>query len=445
MIGEFVGGYLPAGALHSLIVDGVIGGVGSFVVFLPQIALLFLFIGILEDSGYMPRAAYMMDRLMSSVGLSGKSFLPLMSSFACAIPGVMATRTIDTYRDRMLTILIAPLMSCSARLPVYVLFVEAFVPDQRYLEVEAFGATWTLLGLQGIVMFAMVFLGALVAIPVAAIFRWTFFRGHSAPFVMELPQYRVPSWRVVLSRVFEQCQAFVVRAGTLIFATTIVIWALGYFPGDRSELLALESNIERFSAQIESFETSEKARIEAEGGELEVDPETGEEIIPPTPEIEQVSAAKQTLETRANKLRADLLERSFLGRAGHVIEPVVEPLGWEWRIGVATIASFPAREVIIGTLGTIFSLGGDVDETDTSLRAELDRATHDDGRKLVTLPVALSIMVFFALCAQCASTLMVIYRETGTWRWPVFCFVYMTALAYVGALLTYQIGSRLLG
>lgn len=445
IVGDFVGGFLPAGALHSLVVDGVIGGVGSFVVFLPQIALLFLFIGALEDSGYMPRAAYMMDRLMSSVGLSGKSFLPLMSSFACAVPGVMATRTIDTYRDRMLTILIAPLMSCSARLPVYVLFVEAFVPDRRYLEFEAFGTNWTLLGLQGIVMFAMVWLGAFVAIPVAAILRWTFFRGQSAPFVMELPQYRLPSWRVVLARVYEQCQAFVVRAGTLIFATTIVIWALGYFPADRSSLLSFERRIEQLDEEIETLRDAEKARLVKEGAKFELDPETGEEIVPNTPAIDEKLAAMESLEANANELRAELLEQSFLGRAGHVIEPVVEPLGWDWRIGVATIASFPAREVIIGTLGTIFSLGGDVDESDTSLRAELDRATHDDGRKLVTLPVALSIMVFFALCAQCASTLMVVYRETGSWRWPVFCFVYMTALAYVGALLTYQIGSRLLG
>lgn len=405
LVGEFVGGFLPPGAVQSLVVDGVIGGVGSVVVFLPQIALLFLFIAILEDSGYMPRAAYMMDRLMAAVGLSGKSFLPLMSSFACAVPGVMATRTIDSYRDRMLTILVAPLMSCSARLPVYVLFVEAFVPDRRFLEVDVFGTSWTLLGLQGIVMFAMIWLGAVVAVPVAAVLRWTIFRGYSAPFVMELPEYRLPSWRVVLGRVYEQCQAFVVRAGTLIFATTIVIWALGYFPGDRSELLALEQRIES-----------------AEG-----------------------DAETEALEADANRLRGELLEESFLGRIGHVIEPAVEPLGWDWRIGVATIASFPAREVVIGTLGTIFSLGGDVDENDTSLRDELDRAKHRDGAKLVTLPVALSIMVFFALCAQCGSTLMVVYRETGSWRWPAFCFTYMTALAYLGALLTYQIGSRLLG
>lgn len=429
LLGEFVGGFLPPGAVQSLVVDGVIGGVGSVVVFLPQIALLFLFIAILEDSGYMPRAAYMMDRLMSAVGLSGKSFLPLMSSFACAVPGVMATRTIDSYRDRMLTILVAPLMSCSARLPVYVLFVETFVPDRRFLEIDVFGTSWTLLGLQGIVMFAMIWLGAVVAVPVAAILRWTIFRGYSSPFVMELPEYRLPSWRVVLGRVFEQCQAFVVRAGTLIFATTIVIWALGYFPGDRSGLLALEKRIEALSEEVETLPAPVEGRADR----------------PTTPEMDAKKAELAALELNANRFRGDLLEESFLGRIGHVIEPAVAPLGWDWRIGVATIASFPAREVVIGTLGTIFSLGGDVDENDTSLRDELDQAKNADGGKLVTLPVALSIMVFFALCAQCGSTLMIIYRETGSWRWPAFCFVYMTALAYVGALLTYQIGSRLLG
>ncbi|HEV7280693.1 MAG TPA: ferrous iron transport protein B [Pirellulaceae bacterium] len=440
LAGEFVGGFLPPGALQSLIVDGIIGGVGSVVVFLPQIALLFLFIAILEDSGYMPRAAYMMDRLMAAVGLSGKSFLPLMSSFACAVPGVMATRTIDSYRDRMLTILVAPLMSCSARLPVYILFVEAFVPDRRFLEVDLFGASWTLIGLQGIVMFAMVWLGAVVAVPVAAILRWTIFRGHSSPFVMELPEYRLPSWRVVLGRVYEQCQAFIVRAGTLIFATTIVIWALGYFPSDRTELLALEQRIEDLSGEIE--EVSPAQGESTDGASPDEEAPAAE---PASPELEGRLAELAALEAEANHLRGELLEESFLGRIGHVIEPVVRPLGWDWRIGVATIASFPAREVVIGTLGTIFSLGGDVDENDTSLRAELDRAERDDGRKLVTLPVALSIMVFFALCAQCGSTLMVVYRETGSWRWPAFCFTYMTALAYVGALLTYQIGSRLLG
>lgn len=441
LAGEFVGGFLPAGAVQSLVVDGIIGGVGSVLVFLPQIALLFLFIAILEDSGYMPRAAYMMDRLMAAVGLSGKSFLPLMSSFACAVPGVMATRTIDSYRDRMLTILVAPLMSCSARLPVYILFVEAFVPDRRFVEIDLFGTSWTLLGLQGLVMFAMVWLGAVVAVPVAALLRWTIFRGYSAPFVMELPEYRVPSWRVVLGRVYEQCQAFVVRAGTLIFATTIVIWALGYFPGDRTELLALESRIGDLGGEIEELAPVEEGSPETKAAGA-ADAPVAE---PASPELEAKSAELATLEENANRLRSELLEESFLGRIGHAIEPVVEPLGWDWRIGVATVASFPAREVVIGTLGTIFSLGGEVDENDTSLRAELDRAVHDDGRKLVTLPVALSIMVFFALCAQCGSTLMVIYRETGSWRWPAFCFAYMTALAYVGALLTYQIGSRLLG
>ncbi len=391
---------ISPGALRSLLVDGVVAGVGGVLVFLPQIVFLFLFIAILEDCGYMARAAFLMDRLMSRLGLSGKSFIPLMSSFACAIPGVMATRVIENRRDRMVTILIAPLMSCSARLPVYLLLIWAFVPALTYW------GGWV--SLQGLVLFAMSSVGALVAVPCAWLLKKTFFRGETPPFVMELPSYKVPSPRVVLHRAYDRGKAFVTRAGTLIFATSIVVWAAGYFPADHRERDAVIRQIEA-AEPVAANDAAKEAQL-------------------------------KELTARRNQLGSQLIEQSFLGRIGHFIEPAVRPLGWDWRIGVGAIASFPAREVIIATLGTIYSLGDEVDKThNEGLISSLQNATDSEGRKVYSLPVALSIMVFFALCAQCAGTLMTIKRETNRWIWPAFTFFYMTTLAYVGALVTYQV------
>lgn len=391
---------MSPGPFRSLLTDGVIGGVGSVLVFLPQISLLFFFIALLEDCGYMARAAFMMDRVMSLLGLSGRSFLPLMSSFACAVPGIMATRVIENRRDRFVTILIAPLMSCSARLPVYILLIGTFIPDQYY--------AGNLIPLRGLVLFLMSTLGLMVAVPVALLLRSTIFRGDSSPFLLELPDYRVPALRVVLLRVWESAASFVTRAGTLIFATSVLVWAAGSFPGDQTERYRLIS-------QLETIDTG------TEEGQLQ----------------------SELLGEQLNAVNAELLRGSVLGRAGQAIEPLFRPLGWDWKIGVGVLASFPAREVIIATLGTIYSLGGDVDEEDEGLRGALIAATWPDGKPVFNVPVALSIMVFFALCAQCVSTLMVIRRETNSWSWPVFCFVYMTALAWVGSWITYQVGMML--
>jgi len=403
-ITEIVEGVLQPGPLCSLIVDGIIAGVGGVLIFLPQICLLFLFIAVLEDCGYMSRAAFLMDKFMAKLGLSGKSFVPLMSSFACAVPGVMATRVIESRRDRFVTILVAPLMSCSARLPVYLLLIKAFIPE-RTLSMG--------LGLQGTVLFLMYSIGALVAIPVAWGLKKIFFPGETPHFVMELPSYKVPSVRVVFDRVYDRGKAFVVRAGTLIFATTIVIWAMGYYPGDHSRQYELQRSI-----------------VAAENI-LETNPENAE--------LAEIHLSD--LQAEHNRVSSELIAGSVLGQMGHAIEPLVKPLGWDWRIGVGALASFPAREVIISTLGTIYSLGGDVDEESEGLIGSLRSSTWPDGSKVFNIPVALSIMVFFALCAQCAATLMVIKRETNSWRWPIFSFVYMTVLAYVGALITYQVGS----
>lgn len=373
---------LPEGAIRSLIVDGVLAGVGGVVVFVPQIALLFLFIAILEGCGYLSRAAFLMDRLLVWAGLSGKSFIPLLSSFACAIPGIMAARTIENRRDRLLTILVAPLMSCSARLPVYLLLCGAFIPN------VAFGASW--LRLPAVVLVCMYAVGVIVAALVASVLSRTVFRGPPQPFVMELPGWRWPQPAVVLERVREAAWSFLKNAGTLILAMSVVIWALGSYPK------------------------------------------------PVLPAAADLTEAEQ---------QGEALRQSFLGRAGRLIEPVVKPLGWDWRLGCAAVASFPAREVVLGTLGVIYNLG-DVDpgeeEGATALVRRLKAATWDGtDRKVFTVPVALSLMVFFALCAQCASTLVIIGKETRSWFWPIVTFSYMTALAWLAAFATYQLGTAL--
>jgi ferrous iron transport protein B len=403
---------IPAGTLNSLLVDGLINGVGSVLIFLPQIVLLFFILAILEDTGYLARAAFLLDKYLSRVGLSGITLFPLLSSFACAIPGIMATRVIKDHRERLITILIAPLMSCSARLPVYVLLIAAFVPNKSF-----FGG---ILGLRGLVMFAMYMVGIVTAVLVAWVLRKTILKTGTSSFVLELPSYKVPSLRNVWQRMFDGGWAFVRDAGTMIVVVTIIVWAAAYFP--RNDNASLPTSL-----------ASAAALVESKSAELKQATDTETE----TAMIAEIAAAK-------NRLDAYQLENSYLGRAGKTIEPIVKPLGWDWRIGSAVIASFPAREVIVSTMGVIFGLGADTDEESDSLRSTLKTATWEGTDKpLFTLPVALSIMVFFALCAQCVSTLAVIRRETNSYRWPVFTFAYMTVLAYVAALFTFQICDRI--
>lgn len=407
-LSDAVGSTLSDGPLKSLLTQGVIGGVGGVLVFLPQILILFFFIGILEDCGYMSRAAMLMDRLMSKVGLNGKSFIPLLSSFACAVPGIMATRVIESKRDRLITILIAPLMSCSARIPVYVVMAGAFVP-----EIEWLGG---IVSLQGITMFSMYLLGMVVAVIVAFILKSTVLKGESQPFIMELPSFKFPSLRVVFMRMMDRGWEFVYRAGTLILAVSILVWAIGYFPRSEAVLVKYEPELARLQTEMDA--------------------------LPAGPAKDSL---KETAEKLEHQMNGELLERSFLGQGGKIIEPIVRPLGWDWRIGCAVIASFPAREVVIGTMGVIYQLGEDQDEESKSLPEALQNATWaGTDKKVFNLPVALSIMVFFALCAQCSSTLVAIRRETGDWRWALFTFVYMTSAAYVGALITYQVGMLLM-
>jgi ferrous iron transport protein B len=398
--GAWTGARLPPGALRSLLVDGVIAGVGSVVVFLPQILLLFLFLGILEDCGYMARAAFLMDRLMARVGLSGKSFIPMLSGFACAVPAVMATRVIENRRDRLATILVTPLMTCSARLPVYAVLIAAFVPRTRVLGGAVSLPALTLLGLY--------LLGIVTAVAMAFLFKRTLLRGPTPPFVLELPSYKWPAPRVLAQRLFERAKAFLTRAGTVILAMSLVVWALAYFPR--------APDIER--------------RFEAQRAAL-----VAREDVAGATELARVNAAEN----------AALLKQSLLGRTGHAVEPLFRPLGWDWRIAVGALAAFPAREIVVSTLGTIFSLGGDVDAGSADLQEALKSATWPDGRPLFTLPVALSLMVFFALCCQCGATIATIRRETNSWRWAWFTFGYMTLLAYAAGFVTWRAAGALLG
>ncbi|PYS91806.1 MAG: ferrous iron transport protein B [Acidobacteria bacterium] len=390
-LGDLVRSAMSAGVLTDLIVDGIIAGVGGILVFLPQILLLFLFISLLEDSGYMARAAFLMDRLMSRVGLHGKAFLPLISSFACAIPGIMATRTIEDQRDRFATIMIAPFMSCSARLPVYTLMIAAFFAGQTVLGFISLGA---------VLMLAMYSLGILVAVVVAFILKRTVLKAPPPPFIMELPPYRMPNIRTVFTNMLERSWLFVKRAGTVILAISIILWALMYFP--RTEVQSSKFNIQ---------------------GE--------EQLGTPNSEPGTASGSEQ-------------LRNSFAGKLGHVIEPVIAPLGFDWKIGVALIASFAAREVLVSTLSIIYNVGKEQDAQSQSLVSALHDEKKADGTPVWTPLTALTLMVFFVLAMQCMSTVAVVRRETNSWRWPIFMVVYMTGLAYFAAFLTYQ-GGRALG
>ena len=390
-LGDLVRSQLSEGILTDLLVDGIIAGVGGIMIFLPQILLLFLFISILEDTGYLARAAFLLDKLMSRVGLHGRAFLPLMSSFACAIPGIMATRTIEDRRDRFATILIAPLMSCSARLPVYTLMIGAFFAGQTVFGFLSLGA---------VLMLAMYMLGIFAAIIVAFVLKRTILKARPAPFVMELPPYRLPNIRTIFQNMLTRAWLFVKRAGTVILAISIVLWALMYFP--RSQQSAVSDQQSTQPTQVAEIASSDLA-----------------------PDSQQ-------------------LQNSYAGKLGHVIEPVIRPLGFDWKIGVALIASFAAREVLVSTLSIIYNVGKDENEESETLISAIRNAKKTDGSIVWTPLTAVTLMVFFVLAMQCMSTVAVVRRETNSWAWTLFMVVYMTVLAYAAAFVTYQ-GGKFLG
>jgi ferrous iron transport protein B len=368
-LSNWVAAHMPAGDVRGLLTDGVIAGVGGVVIFLPQIMILFLFLGLLEDSGYMARAAFIMDRLMSRVGLHGKSFIPLLSSFACAIPGIMGTRTVENRKDRLVTILVAPLMSCSARLPVYALMIAVLLPGDH-------GGMWAKSG----IMLCMYLLGIVVAFTVAWLFKKTLLKSETPMLLMELPPYRLPSARTIVMRMWERAMIFLRKAGTVILALSILLWALATYPKSAS----------------------------------------------------------------ADTPASEAIAHSFAGRLGRAIEPVIAPLGFDWKIGIGLIGSFAAREVFVGTMAIVYNVGDMDKDNALPLRDAMLKDRRDDGSPVFTPLVCVGLMVFYVLAMQCISTIAIVRRETNSWRWPIFQTAYMTLLAYAGALIVQQ-GGRLLG
>ena len=409
-LGDFTGHLIPPGYLHSLIQDGVIAGVGAVVVFLPQICLLFLFIGLLEDSGYMARAAFLMDRLMSKVGLHGKSFIPMLSSFACAIPGIMATRTIERPKDRLVTILVAPLMSCSARLPVYTMVIAACIPDQRILGP---------IRLPGLILVAMYFLGVAMALAMAWFFKKTLLKGESPILILELPPYRRPAVSVLAAYVGERSVLFLKKAGTIILGINILLWFLVTYPKD--------------TAQEQEY-ASRRAALTRDATSPGLSPPA------PTPDPAALLAELDRTET------GERLRRSFAGRLGRLIEPAIAPLGMDWKIGIGLVTSFAAREVFVSTMSTVYSVGSadSMDSNPQGLARTMREQKRPDGSPLYTPLMGLTLMVFYVLAMQCVSTMAVVQRETNSWKWPLFQWLYMGALAWTFAFLVYQ-GGRLLG
>ncbi len=432
-LGNKVGGWIPPGDLNTLLVDGVIKGVGAVVIFLPQILLLFLFIAVLEDTGYMSRAAFLMDRLMSKVGLHGKSFIPMLSSFACAIPGIMATRTIESPKDRLVTILVAPLMSCSARLPVYTVLIAATIPDRRVAG---------LLKLPGLTMLAMYMLGIIVALLMAWLFKKTLLKGATPMLIMELPPYKAPVPHVVMRHMWDRSRLFLRRAGTIILGINIILWFLATYP--KSDGVTKEFALKRVAQVHNVFPT-----VNTPGGAdtFMEGARAGIKMGTPPPGVtrEQVEELDIRLSDLSKAESGEKLRHSFAGMLGRAIEPFIKPLGMDWRIGIGIVGSFAAREVFVSTMSTVYNVGGaEGDEGTASLAKTMQGQKRPDGSLLYTPLLGVTLMVFYVFALQCVSTVAVVRRETNSWKWPLFQWTYMTVLAWVLAFITWH-GGRLLG
>ncbi|WP_082018695.1 ferrous iron transport protein B [Pedobacter kyungheensis] len=380
--------YLPAGMLTDLLLDGVIAGLGGIFVFIPQIAILFAFISILEDTGYMARVTFMMDKIMSKVGLNGKSVVPMIGGLACAVPSIMAARNIENWKDRMITIMVTPLVSCSARLPVYILIISLIIPQKHVLGI---------FNLQGLALMVMYLVGIVAAVLVAWVMKFIIKTKERSYFIMELPVYRMPRWKNVLFTMYEKSKTFVFEAGKVIIAISVILWVMAaYGPGDRFE------NIEKKYAAALADTTKN------------------------TDHIKVLEATEK-------------LENSYVGVLGHWIEPVIRPLGYDWKIGIGLITSFAAREAFVGTMATIYSVDGG-DEDTTTIRARMAASVNSrTGLPVYSFATGISLMLFYAFAMQCMSTVAIVYRETKGWKWPVIQLAYMTAMAYVAALVAYQL------
>lgn len=378
---------LPETWWSNLFINGLMAGLSGILVFVPQIMILFGLITILEDTGYMARISFLSDKLMRKAGLNGKSVMPMISGFACAVPAIMSARNIENKKERLLTILITPLMSCSARLPVYTILISLVIDDKYY-----FG----FLSLQGLVMMGLYFLGTFMALVMSYMLKFFINIKEKSFFILELPIYRAPRWKNVGTTMIEKARIFVTDAGKVIMVISLLLWFLSsYGPGNKME------------------ETKTKY-------------------------ASLIAAQPTKTDSLQKQLLSEKLQHSYAGILGKTIEPVIKPLGYDWKIGIALITSFAAREVFVGTMATLYSVE---ESDDSSLRAKLNAAVHENGKKVYTLPAALSLMVFYALAMQCMSTLAIVKRETKSWKWPVFQFIYMTALAYGMSLLIYQLFS----
>ena len=389
---DFVQRILPEGALRDLIVNGIIGGVGSVIIFIPNILILFFFISLMEDTGYMARASFIMDKLMHKVGLHGKSFIPLIMGFGCNVPAIMATRTLKNRKDRMLTMLIIPFMSCSARLPVYILLISAFFPHQ-----------------QGLVMFSMYIIGILVAILMALILKNTIFAKAEAPFVMELPPYRIPTLRNTSIHMWDKGKQYLKKMGTVILLASVIIWALGYYPRN----VQYSQNYDTLATEI-----SNNAQLSAK---------------------EKENQTAQILVDRESERQ----EKSYIGQLGHFIEPAIRPLGFDWKIGVSILTGMAAKEVVVSTMGILYQAGTDTDETSGSLKQKIAEQTFTSGeragQKVFSPLVAFTLMLFVLIYVPCIATIVAIGRESS-WKWALFSIGYTVALAWILSFMTYQVG-----
>jgi len=382
---------IPPGDWQSLISDGVVGGVGGILVFLPQICILFFALSLLEDTGYLSRAAFVMDKIMRKLGLPGKAFVPLLSAHACAIPAIMSTRVIENPRDRLVTILVTPLMACSARIPVYAMVTALLFPHSPWKAALVFTAAYAV--------------GVATALGMALLLRRTILPGESKPLMIELPPYRVPALRTALLHTFDRAKIFVKQAGTIILAISLVLWALSYYPKSSPPAAAVALTTQ--AKQLQKLgDTNQAAALLDSAGRL----------------------------TAQNSL-----QNSFAGKIGHVLEPVIAPLGYDWQIGIGIISSFAAREVIVSTLAIVYGVGKDAAENNqTSLYSTLQQAKRSDGTPIFNTATCASLLVFYILAAQCLSTTAVVRRETNSWKWPLFQIFYMTGLAYLAAMVVYQ-------
>ncbi len=382
----FLNNNLPDAWWSNLLVNGIVAGLGGIFVFVPQIMILFGLITILEDSGYMARISFLTDRLMRKVGLNGKSVMPMISGIACAVPAIMSARNIENRKERLLTIMVTPLMSCSARLPVYTILIALVIPDTYYLG---------FLSLQGLVMMGLYLLGTVMALIVSYVMKWFINLKEKSFFILELPVYREPRWKNVGVTMIEKAKIFVVDAGKVIMIISLLLWFLSFY-GPSGRMDAVET---KYAAMEATATEEEKAALD-------------------------------------KQFNSEKLENSYAGILGKSIEPVIEPLGFDWKMGIALITSFAAREVFVGTMATLYSVEED---DDSSLRDKMRSATWSDGSKVYTLPAALSLMVFYVLAMQCMSTLAVVKRETKSWKWPTIQLIYMTVLAYVMSWIVYQV------